>query len=429
MVSGVRRSCRGQGNGRAARLFGAAASVVLAAALVGCDGTKKAQGAPPPPSVYVAPVVRRDVPLFTEAVATVDGYVNADIRARVRGYLEKQSYADGAFVKEGQTLFSIEKTEYVAALSSAKASLARAQAAQAHNKALFERSEGLFKTGVISQQEVDNATAGVADADGQVQAARAQVAQASLNLSYTDIKSPIDGVAGLALVRVGNLVGQEGPTLLTTVSRIDPVRVTFPLSEVDYVKSPFRGKALDGRDLAWAKKQFDALEQGGAVEGGSPGVELVLSDGSTYSHRGVIVAVNRQIDASTGTIQLQALFPNPAGEIRPGQYGRIRIRQKDAGKGVLTVPERALVSVQGTFSLGVVGEGNKVELRRVELGPSAAGVRVVTKGVQEGERIVVDGVQKISDGAVVAPRAAPAASSAAAQAAPAVPSGLAKARD
>jgi membrane fusion protein (multidrug efflux system) len=375
----------------------------------GCSDPKKAQGAPPPPTVYVAQVARRDVPLFIEAVSTIDGYVNADIRARVRGYLQTQNYKDGAFVKSGAPLFTIEATEYSAALSSARASLLRALAAQDHNKVLAERDKGLYKTGVVSQQEVDNATAGVRDADGQVQAAQAAVQQASLNLSYTQIKSPLDGVAGIALVRVGNLVGQDGPTLLTTVSQSDPIRATFPMSEAEFVR--YRAKRLDGRDLGWAKKQFAKLDQSGITEEGDSGVELVLSDGSVYPHRGVVVAANRQIDVSTGTIQIQALIPNPDGGLRPGQYGRVRIRRQDAGTGVLTVPEKALISVQGTFSVGVVGPDNKVSLKRVELGPSGGGVRVVTKGVNEGDRIVVEGVQKISDGAVVVPKPAPAAAS------------------
>jgi membrane fusion protein (multidrug efflux system) len=391
---------------------GWAAIALIGVLDVACGEAKKPQ-APPPPTVIVAPVARMDVPLFIEAVATIDGYVNADIRARVRGYLEKQLYKDGAFVKAGQTLFTIEATEYTAALSSARASLARARAAQDHNKVLAERDEGLFKTGVVSRQDVDNANANVADADGQVQAAQAAVQQAQLNLSYTIIKSPLDGVAGLALVRVGNLVGQDGPTLLTTVSELDPIRATFPMSESDYVKYPYRSKNLDARDLTWAKKEFEKLDSGGATDEGDPGVELVLSDGNVYKHRGVVVAVNRQIDVNTGTIQVQALIPNPNGDLRPGQYGRVRIRRTDAGVGALAVPEKSLISVQGTFSVGVVGPDNKVQLRRVELGPGSGGQRIVMKGVSEGDRIVVEGVQKISDGATVVPKQATAAAASA----------------
>jgi RND family efflux transporter MFP subunit len=269
---------------------------------------------------------------------------------------------------------------------------------------------------VVSKQELEDAEAAARDADDQVRAAQALLRQAELNLSYTEIRSPVSGIAGLATVRVGNLVGQDGPTLLTTVSQIEPMRVNFPMSEVDYVRSADRLKHLDGRDLAWAAKQFAALDRG---EGVADSLELVLSDGSTYKHRGVIVAVNRQVDASTGTIQLQALFPNPDGLLRPGQFGRVRMRRADAGSAALLVPEASLIQVQGTTSLALVGADGKVKLRRVEVGPAAGTSRIVTSGVEPGERVVVDGVQKVSDGSAVvvteASAAVPAPSSSAAQ--------------
>lgn len=380
----------------------------------GCqETTKAAAGSPPPPTVYFTTVVRKDVPLFVESVATLDGYINADIRARVRGYLKTQDYKDGATVKTNQRLFSIEITEYETDLSSARAALARAKAAQQRSALQLQRDRVLFESGAVSQQELDNGSAAAADADAQVASAQAQIEQAQLNLSYTQIRSPVDGVAGLAAVRVGNLVGQDGPTLLTTVSQIDPIRVTFPLSEIDYVKYPERFKDLTQRDLKWAKTQFEKLESGQLAEHDDPGIELVLSDGSIYPQRGIVVAANRQIDATTGTIQLQALVPNPDGFLRPGQFGRVRVRREHEGNNALAVPDRALISVQGTYSVGVVGAGNKVQLRRVELGPSANGTRLVSSGIQEGERVVVDGVQKISDGAVVDAKPAPVATASA----------------
>jgi membrane fusion protein (multidrug efflux system) len=384
------------------------AQLVLALSLAqaACDRSTKPP-APPAPTVYVAAVERRDVPLYIEAVGTLDGYDNAEIRARVRGFLQTQGYKDGSFVKAGQALFTIEATEYVAAQSAARAALTRARVVQAHNRVQLDREQELLKTGIVSQQDVDNAAANHADADGQVQAAEAQLQQADLNLSYTQIRAPIAGVAGLALVRIGNLVGQDGPTLLTTVSQIDPIRVNFPMSEVDFVKYPDRFKQLDTRDIAWAKRQFARLDAGGTTETGDPGLEINLTDGSTYPHRGVIVTTNRQIDPSTGTIQVQALIPNPDGNLRPGQYGRVRITRTDAGRGVLVVSEKALISVQGTYSVGVVGPDNKVQLRRVDVGPSVHGLRVVEKGIIEGDRIVVEGVQKIADGTQVVPKTAP----------------------
>lgn len=369
----------------------------------------------PPPKVLFSKVVRKDVPISSEAVASIDGYVNADIRARVRGYLKTQDYKDGGVVRAGQRLFSIESTEYETAVASARASLARARAMAQRNQLQLERDQGLFKSGAVSQQELDNATTGSADTAAQIDVAQAQLQQAQLNLSYTQLRSPIDGIAGVASVRVGNLVGQDGPTLLTTVSQIDPIRVNFPLSEREYVRNPERYLDLSKRDLNWAHKQFAKLEHGENAEHDDPGVELVLSDGSVYPGRGVVVTVGRQIDASTGTIQLQALFPNPDGFLRPGQYGRVRLRNPNEGRDVLVVPDKALISVQGSYSVGVIGADDKVQLRRVELGPSAQGERVVTKGLKEGERVVVEGVQKISDGAKVAPEAAPEATASAAQ--------------
>jgi membrane fusion protein (multidrug efflux system) len=376
-----------------------------ALAVAGCSEGKAATQ-PPAPAVVVSAVERRDVPLQIEAVAALDGYANVDIRARVRGFLQAQRYQDGAPVREGQLLFTVDPREYEAALAQAKASLSRALAAQEHNKVQLARKRALAPGGFVSQQELDDAEAQAHDSDGQVAAARAQLQQAELNLSYTQIRSPLSGLTGLALVRPGNLVGQDGPTLLTTVSQVDPIRVTFPMSEIDYVRSPQRVKALAGRDLAWARAQFAGLARGEPAEGGDPGVGLVLSDGKPYPLRGVIVAANRQVDATTGTIQLQALFPNPDHVLRPGQYGRVRIPRQDDGRDVLVVPEKALLQVQGTYSLAVVGPGDKVQLRRVEVGPSAGALRIVRSGVEPGERVVVDGVQKVSDGAVVSPQPA-----------------------
>jgi membrane fusion protein (multidrug efflux system) len=384
----------------------AAASLGLALALgaAGCEESKAKPGPPPPPHVTVAVVARRDINLSIEAVGSLDGYVNAEIRARVRGVLQGQKYKDGAAVKQGQLLFVIDRSEYAAALDAARAALARAETASAHNQAQLERRKDLGAARVVSRQELEDAEASALDARSQVQAARAQLRQAQLNLSYTEIRSPVSGIAGLAQVRVGNLVGQDGPTLLTTVSEVDPIRVNFPLSEVDYVKQAERLKRLDGRDRAWATAQFQKMDGGQMPE---DSVELVLADGSVYGHRGVIVAINRQVDPTTGTIQLQALFPNHDGVLRPGQFGRIRMRRPDVGGRALVVPEAALVQVQGTYSLAVVGPDSKVKLHRVEVGPTAGAARIVTSGVDAGDKVVVDGVQKVSDGTTVVAEAMP----------------------
>lgn len=396
-------------------------ALISGAALASCKNEKPPATKPPPPEVSVMTVERRDVPLYIEAVGSLDGYVNADIRARVRGYLQTQNYKDGAPVHANQVLFTIEATEYQAATKSGVAGLSRAKVALAKNKLDLERDQGLLKAGMISRQDVDNASAAVDDAQAQIQAAEAQVQTANLNLGYTAIKSPIDGVAGIAQVRVGNLVGQDGPTLLTTVSQLDPIRVNFPLSEVDYVRYPERFAHLEGHDLAWAKQEFARQD----TQLDASGVEIVLADGSVYPKKAVIVAANRQIDATTGTVQLQALVANPDGILRPGEYARVRIRRESEGKDAVVVPEKALLSVQGTFSAAVVDAQNKVHFQKLELGPGVQGLRVVQSGLKGGEKIIVDGLQRVQDGVTVVPTAAPppGAGSAAGSAAPTAGSG------
>jgi membrane fusion protein (multidrug efflux system) len=328
----------------------------------------------------------------------------------VRGVLQAQRYKDGAAVKQGQLLFTIDRAEYEAASDGAKAALARAETAAVHNKAQLARRQDLNASRVVSKQELEDADAAARDADTQVLSAKAQLRQATLNLSYTEIRSPVGGIAGLAQVRVGNLVGQDAPTLLTTVSQVDPMRISFPLSEVDYLRSAALLKGLDRRDLTWARAAFKraALEpKGAAATAGDATLELLLADGSVYPQRGVIVAANRQVDPSTGTIQLQALFPNPDGLLRPGQYGRVRLRRPDIGPGSLVVPDKALAQVQGSYSVAVVGADNKVKMRRVEVGPVAGPLRIIKNGVTAGERVVVEGLQKVSDGTLVVAQAAP----------------------
>ncbi|MDB4988679.1 MAG: efflux system, rane fusion protein CmeA [Myxococcaceae bacterium] len=380
--------------------------VAVLAIFVAAACTREApkQGAPPPPKVVVAPVMARPVELFSENVGQLDGYVNAEIRARVRGYLKEQLYRDGSHVKAGQLLFTIDPVEYQAALESARGTLARAHAAVQLAKQQFDRSEALIKTGTVTKRSLDDATAALADATGQERAAQAAVRQAELNLSYTQLRSPIDGIAGLALVRVGNLVGQDGPTRLTTVSTIDPMRVRFPISERDYLKNAKKYQELGSADANKVKDKLVSLDQASAPD---ESVALVLADDSTYERRGLIISTDREINPSTGTIQVEALFANPEGILRPGQYARIRSKRTDSTAASIVVPQKALLETQGTFSVAVLKADNKVELRRVEVGPTSGEDRVVTKGLAAGEKIVIEGVQKVADGALVVPQAAP----------------------
>ena len=277
---------------------------------------------------------------------------------------------------------------------------------------------------MLSRQDVDNAAAAVADGDAQIRAAQAQLQQASLNLGYTNIRSPIDGVAGLALRFASATSSARTARRCSPPCRSStPMRVNFPLNEVDYVRYPERFAHLEGRDLAWAKKEFTKLD----AHPEEPGVEILLADGSVYPHRGAIVAVNRQIDPTSGTAQLQALVPNPDGILRPGEYARVRMRRENEGTNAVLVPEKGLVSVQGQFSAAVVGPDNKVSFKKLELGSSTNGMRIVKSGLSGGEKIIVDGLQRVTDGATVdphpAPPAAPPAGAAGAPGAPPAGSG------
>ncbi len=332
-----------------------------------------------------------------EAVASIDGYVNAEIRARVRGYLRSQSYRDGAFVKEGDLLFTIEATEFQAQVASAKAALARAKAAKDLADLELTRVKQLREMNAVPQQQLDTATAQAADTQGQVSSAEAALDQAQLSLSYTQIRSPVTGVAGLAQVRIGNLVGQSEPTLLATVSQVEPMRVRFPLAEADYLKQYQALKGLAGRDLKWAMAEIN--KPGHDDDASAP--QLVLIDGSVYPRRGVLMSVDRNVDTGTGTLQIEALFPNPEAFLKPGQFGRVRIRRIDAGTDVLVVPQRALSEVQGSFNAAVLGEGNRISMRRIEVGAAAGDKRIVLSGLEEGEKVVVSGLQRVRDGVVV----------------------------
>ncbi|HEY6881926.1 MAG TPA: efflux RND transporter periplasmic adaptor subunit [Polyangiales bacterium] len=387
----------------------AAVATAFSVALFACKPEAQQPKAPPPAKVVVETVRKRSVELYADNVGQIDGYVNAEIRARVRGYLHQQLYRDGGEVKAGQVLFTIDPAEFVAALDSARGTAARAKAQLQLAQQNLARSEALIKSGTITQRALDDATAAANDAAGQNSAAQAAVRNAELNLSYTKVHSPIDGVAGLARVRVGNLVGQAEPTLLTTVSTLDPMRVRFPINERDYLKNAARFRQLAGRDLKWAQQQFAALAQGGRAEGGDEGVQLILSDDSVSPHRGVIAATDREINPTTGTIQVEALFPNPEGLLRPGQYARVRVRRSDVSGERLVVAQKSLLEVQGTYSVAVVKPDNKIEMRKIEVGPTTGDDRIVTGGLRDGERVVLEGVQKVTDGAPVVPEPAPAA--------------------
>jgi len=366
------------------------------ATLGAAAGCKKPPPPLPPPTVLVAPAVQQDLSLTAEFVGTIDGYVNAEIRARVKGFLKTQDYQDGAFVKTGQLLFTIDPAEYVAAVAKAKGVLARAQAAYSQAKVTADRYRPLAAKQAVSQQDLDNAEAEQRVAAASVDSAKAQLDEAQLNLGYTRVTSPVDGVAGTAQVRVGNLVGQAEPTLLTTVSQLDPMRVTFPISEAQYMRVASRAAALE---------KLDPLDAGADRQV----LDLVLADGSVYPHKGWFISVGREVEKGTGTIQVQSVFPNPERILRPGQYGRVRIPRPSDGKPTVVVPESAVKELQGSYTVSVVTPEDTVQIRSVEVGPRASKLWAITKGISAGDRVITQGAQKVAEGQKVVAQPDPAA--------------------
>ena len=380
---------------------------VIAGALVALGSTAGCKKPPPPlppPTVLVAPAVQQDLSLTAEFVGTIDGYVNAEIRARVKGFLKTQNYQDGAFVKTGQLLFTIDPAEYAAAVAKAKGALARAQASYGQAKVTADRYRPLAAKQAVSQQDLDDAVAQQRAAAATVDSAKAQLDEAQLSLGYTRIMSPVDGVAGTAQVRVGNLVGQGDPTLLATVSQLDPMRVTFPISEAQYMRVASRAATLERLDPLDAGVDRQVLE-------------LLLADGSVYPHKGWFISVGREVEKGTGTIQVQCVFPNPERILRPGQYGRVRIPRPSEGKPSVVVPESAVKELQGSYTVAVVTPENTVQIRAVEVGPRASKLWAITKGISAGDRVITEGAQKVSEGQKVIAQPDPSAAGQAAQAA------------
>jgi len=364
---------------------------------VGCG--KSDPPKPPPPDVQVVQVEQKDVPVWNEWIGTLDGLVNAQIKPQVTGYLLRQSYTDGAFVKKGQLLFEIDARTFQAALDQAKGKLANAegqlataQANQIKTQLDVNRYTPLAKEQAIPQQDLDNAVqaneaakAQVQAAKAQIEAAKAEVATAQLNVGFTKVVSLIDGIAAIAQAQIGDLVSQS--TLLTTVSTVDPIKVYFPVSEREY--------------LNYVKEHPDAAKRG-VQESLSP-FELILADGSVYPHKGIFSFADRQVDVKTGTLRLQAVFPNPGNVLRPGQYARIRAITRTA-KGALLVPQRAVTEQQGSYQVAVVSSNNTVEIRPVKIADRVGTQWIIETGLKPGERVVAEGIQKVRPGAIVNPK-------------------------
>ena len=350
----------------------------------GCSGTKAAAPSAPPPTVEVTQVVQQDVAIPSEWVATLDGFVNAEIQPRVAGYLIKQNYKEGSVVKKGQVLFEIDPRPFKAALDQAKAQQSQAEAQLGKAKLDVERDTPLAEAKAIAQSQLDNEIQAELGTRASVAAAKANVEQAALNLEFTRVTSLVDGVAGIAQAQIGNLVSPG--SVLTSVSQMDPIKVYFTVSEAEYID--FHRRYPTEEKVAEARKNAH--------------LELVLGDGSIYEHKGSIYFADRQVNPSTGAIRIAGVFPNPGNLLRPGGFGRIRTSVKTR-PGALLVPQRAVTEMQGSYQVAVVGDGNKVNIRPVNVGERIGSMWIVD-GVKPGEYVVVEGLTKVKDGAVVNPK-------------------------
>lgn len=364
-------------------MFLVALVAALGVALVAA-GCKKAQTAdvPPVPLVEVADVIRKDVPLYTEWTASTDGLVNATIRAQVQGYLVRQAYREGDLVKKGQVLFRIDPRTFQAAVEQAKGQLSQATARWENARANLERIRPLVEQKAVSLKDLDDAAGAEQECRAAVTSAAAMVDKAGLDLEFTSVRSPITGIAGIARAQIGNLVGPGSIEELTTVSTVDPIKVYIPMSEREFLEDVQNGHGRAQR-----------ME-----------LELILADGSMHPHKGSFAFADRQVDVRTGTIKIAALFPNPGNFLRPGQFARVRARttiKKDA----LLVPQRAVAELQGRYQVAVVDRQNKVAIRPVKAAERIGSLWVIDEGLKAGERVVVEGLQKVKPGIAVTPRA------------------------
>lgn len=370
------RSARGRST-----LFAAALVLFVSlAAITGCS--KEAPPPPPPPEVTVAEVVQKDVPIYIELVGSTLGSEDVEIRARVEGYLTSVNFTEGSFVRKGQTLYKIDPQPFEAALSQAQANLSTARTRLDKTNNDVARYKPLAAEKAVSQQELDNALSAQEAARFQVTAYDALVEKAKLDMAYTTINSPVDGLIGTTQKKVGSLVGRGENTLLNTISQINPILFRCAIAEAEYLRLARAGADKD-KSL---EKKF--------------GVELILADGTTFNHKGRLDAIERAVDASTGTLTGQFSFPNPERILRPGQYGKARF-VTDVKEGALLVPQLAVQEIQGLYSVMVVKPDATVEQRMVKAGERVGNVWIIDSGLKPGEKVIVEGIQKVKPGVQV----------------------------
>lgn len=365
------------------KVFSLVALGSLLLLLPGCSSTK-ATPPPPPLPVQVATVVQQNTPIYSEWVAILDGFVNAQIQPRVSGYIISQNYKEGSVVSKGQVLFEIDPRPFKAALDQARGQLAQAEAQLGKAKLDVERDTPLAKAQAIAQSQLDTEIQAKLGAQAQVQAAKANVEQAELNMEWTKVTSLIGGIAGIAQVQIGNLVAPN--SVLTAVSQVEPIKAYFTVSEQEF--TDFHRRFPTEATVEEERKRIP--------------LQLILADGTVYTYTGRISFADRQVNPATGAIRIAGVFPNPNNLLRPGGYGRVRasVRMHDSA---LLVPQRAVIELQGSYQVAVVGEDNKVNIRPVTTGERVGKFWIINEGVKPGERVVVEGLTKVRDGVTVKP--------------------------
>jgi RND family efflux transporter MFP subunit len=364
------------------RIVLVSAMLICGSLFVGCS-RKPAQTAAAPPEVLVTTVTPQDVPRVLERVATLDGFINANINAQVQGYIVSRDYQEGGVVKKGDLLFQIDSRPFEAALAQAKGTLAKDKANQVKADADEKRALDLFKKKVISDQERDTAIAAAGSTRANVEADEAAVNQAEINVGYTKIVAPIDGMVGFANNQVGDLVGPTtGP--LTTMSQIDPIKAVVTAGE-----GPFTD---------FVSRHPDATERNAYIK--TLDFDLILGNGEVYPKKGKFYALDRSLDVKTGSIRYYVTFPNPGNILRPGQFGNVRF-VADMKKGAMVVPQEAVTELQGNYQVAVVDENNKVSIHPVKMGERIGAMWEVTDGLKPGDKVVVQGLQKAREGSTV----------------------------
>jgi len=365
-------------------------SLLIAIVFTVASCAEKKQGPPPTPEIPVVEVIQKDVPIYRQYVGQVYGNSDIPIRARVAGFLEGIHFDEGLKVKKGQLLYSIDPSEYQSKVATQESYLAEAKTSLAKTKSDLDRIEPLAKINAVSQSDLDAARANYDASLAYVDAMESNLRFAEINLGYCWIKSPLDGVIGKTKARIGEFVGQDpNPVILNTVSTVDTVRVEFHLAEAQYIRL--------------AREYGNSTKAEEDITAAVPNIGLILADGSTFKYKGKIDFINREVDSQTGSLLVQTSFPNPDKLLKPGQYAKVVVKVENA-KGGLLIPQRCVMELQGQYSVYIVNAENKVESRQIVAGESVGDMLIVKEGLQAGEKIVIDALQKVSSGLVVKPQ-------------------------